>query len=80
MIRRHYIGTRHYPSYAPRVLWHRFIVHRTLVGPLMGCSCTRCFKHPWRLAYSRETVRDRVRIAELEKRVRKLERPERTIA
>lgn len=50
-----------------------WLIHNTIVGPLLGCSCSRCFYHPYRLSYSRETMRDRVRIAELEERVRKLE-------
>lgn len=66
-------GTRTYPSYAPRVLWNR-LLHVTILGPLLGCSCSRCFKHPMRLYYWREGVRDRLRIAALEKRVREIER------
>lgn len=53
-------------------LLHR-ITHSTVLGPLLGCSCSRCFYHPWRLYYWREGVRDRLRIAELEKRVAQLE-------
>lgn len=33
-----YMGGRHYPPWAPRVLWHR-LTH-WLVGPLLGCSCS----------------------------------------
>lgn len=66
---RHYFGTRHYPGYAPRVLFNR-LQHVTILGPLMGCSCTRCFNHPWRLYWWREGVRDRVRLARLEQAVR----------
>lgn len=68
-----YFGDRHYPSYAPRVLWNR-LLHVTILGPLLGCSCTRCFRHPWRLYYWREGVHDRVRLARLEDRVRVLEK------
>jgi hypothetical protein len=64
---------RHYPSYAPRVLWNR-LLHVTILGPLLGCSCTRCFKHPWRLYYWREGVRDRVRVAELERELADVKR------
>lgn len=70
---RHILGGRSYPPYAPRILFNR-LSHRTIIGPLLGCSCTRCFHHPWRLYYWREGVRDRVRIARLEERVRQLER------
>lgn len=28
----------HYPSYAPKVLWHR--LKHWLFGPLLGCSCS----------------------------------------
>lgn len=66
---RTYIAGRHYPSYAPKVLWNR-LLHVTILGPLLGCSCTRCFNHPWRLYYWREGVRDRVRVAELERELR----------
>lgn len=72
---RHYFGTRrtrHYPPYAPRVLWNRML-HKTIIGPVLGCSCTRCFYHKWRLQWWREGVRDRVRVARLEERVRELE-------
>lgn len=63
---RYYMAGRHYPPYAPRVLWYR-LLHVTILGPLLGCSCTRCFKHPWRLYYWREGVRDRLRVAALER-------------
>lgn len=70
---RHYLGGRHYPSYAPKIIWQR-LLHVTIIGPLLGCSCTRCFNHPRRLYYWREGVRDRVRLARLEARVDELER------
>jgi hypothetical protein len=74
LMSRHYFGDgRHYPSYAPRVLWNR-LLHVTILGPLLGCSCTRCFHHPRRIYYWREGVRDRQRIAELERRMQALER------
>lgn len=59
--------TRHYPSYAPKVIWHR-VKHR-LFGPLVGCSCSgpgvgtgakpsllaapdgSCFHSRWRLDF-----------------------------
>lgn len=65
---RHIIDGRAYPSWHPRVLFNR-LSHRTIIGPLMGCSCSRCFKHPWRLVYSREAVVDRVRLARVEERL-----------
>lgn len=65
-------GSRTYPGYAPRVPWNR-LLHRTVLGPLLGCSCSRCFVHPRRLYYWREGVRDRLRVAKLEARVRALE-------
>lgn len=69
---RHYLGNRHYPPYAPRVLWNRML-HKTILGPLLGCSCSRCFWHRWRLYYWREGVRDRLRIADLEERIHELD-------
>lgn len=59
----------HYPSYAPKVIWHR--VRHRLFGPLLGCSCSRCFRSRWRLAYSRPTIDRFVRV---ERRVSELER------
>lgn len=69
---RTYIRGRHYPPYAPLVLWHR-LLHVTLLGPLLGCSCSRCFRHPWRLYYWREGVLDRVRVARLEREIQFVE-------
>lgn len=69
MTTRHHFGARHYPSYAPKVLWHR-LSHR-VAGPLMGCSCSRCFYSVWRVDYpARDDYRDRVRLARLEQAVR----------
>lgn len=33
-----HIGTRHYPRYAPKVLYSRALHY--LFGPLRGCSCS----------------------------------------
>jgi len=64
-----YFAGRHYPPYAPRILWHR-VTHR-LAGPLLGCSCSRCFHSPWRVEYpARNGYRDRIRLARLEDAVR----------
>jgi hypothetical protein len=71
--------TRHYPGYAPKVLIHR-IRHR-LIGPLLGCSCSRCFYSRWRLIWSREFVQERVTVRrktdDLERRLRRLEQASR---
>lgn len=92
------IGARHYPAYAPKVLWHR--ARHWLFGPLLGCSCSgpgrgldgkplsrpsllaapdgSCFRSRWRVEFpARDGYADRLRAAELEKRVAKLERRER---
>lgn len=69
-----------YPSYAPKVIWHR-VTHR-LFGPLLGCSCSGplrqpggCFMSKWRIDYpARDGYRDTVRLGRLEERVRELER------
>lgn len=53
------------------VLWR---VRHRLTGPQRGCSCSRCFYHPKRRVRAQEVYDDRVRIAKLEERVRKLER------
>lgn len=49
-------------------IWHR------LTGVRRGCSCSRCFHHPRRRVPAAEVYRDRVRLAEVERRVRDLER------
>jgi hypothetical protein len=60
---------RHFPAYAPVVLWHR-LTHR-LFGPPMGCSCMRCFRSVWRIEYpARDGYADRLRLARLERAVR----------
>jgi hypothetical protein len=72
---RHYFADkrRSYPSWAPRVLWNR-LLHVTILGPLLGCSCSRCFHHRWRLYWWREGVGDRLRLADAERRITALER------
>lgn len=76
---RHHLGGRHYPAWAPRILWHR-LTHR-LAGPLLGCSCSRCFHSRWRLEYpARDAYADRQRIAHLERRVRDMEQVKRAEA
>lgn len=49
----------HYPSYAPKVIFHR--VRHWAIGPLIGCSCSRCFRSRWRIAYSNEVIDRAVR-------------------
>lgn len=49
----------HYPGWAPKVLWHRFT--HWAIGPLMGCSCTRCFHSKWRIAELEDRVRELLR-------------------
>lgn len=66
----------HYPSYAPKVLLHR--VRHRLFGPLLGCSCTRCFNSRWRIVPAREVYADRKRMAEIDRRVTRIERLERS--
>lgn len=65
---RHHLAGRHYPSYAPKILWHRVKHH--LFGPLLGCSCSRCFDSRWRIVPASEIYRDRVRIANIEDTLR----------
>lgn len=55
----------------PRLLLWR-IRHR-LTGPARGCSCSRCFYHPRRRVPAREFYRTRVRLAEAESRIARLE-------
>lgn len=50
----------HYPHYAPKVIFHR--VRHRLIGPLIGCSCSTCFRSRWRIAYSNETIDRFVRV------------------
>jgi hypothetical protein len=66
-------GDGSYHRTSPALLAHR-MWHR-LTGVWRGCSCSRCFDHPRRRVPAREVYDDRVRLAELERRVRKLERP-----
>lgn len=61
-----------YPAYAPKVIWHG--IRHWLFGPLLGCSCTRCFNSRWRIVPASEIYRDRVRLARLEETVDILER------
>lgn len=65
----------HYPSYAPKVLLHR--VRHWAIGPLMGCSCSRCFPKRWRMVWSPTFLDERVRNARaheaLDNRLRQLE-------
>jgi hypothetical protein len=58
----------HYPGYAPKVIIHR--VRHRLMGPLLGCSCSRCFHSRWRVMWSREAID---RFVGNEKRIRQLE-------
>jgi hypothetical protein len=51
----------HYPSYAPKVVFHR--VRHWAIGPLLGCSCSRCFNHPRRIIPAREFYASRVSFA-----------------
>lgn len=86
-MRRVVLRGRHYPRYAPSVLWQR-LTHR-LAGPLLGCSCSgpgaggkpsllaapdgSCLHSPWRLSYpARDGYKDRVRIDKLERQVQAL--------
>lgn len=66
---------RHYPGYAPKVILHR--VRHRLFGPLLGCSCTRCFRSRWRIVPAREIYNSRRMNAQkfdsVEGRLRKLE-------
>lgn len=62
-----------YHRSSPALLLHR-IRHR-LTGPQRGCSCSRCFYHPRRRVPAREFYNDRVRLAKLEERVRRLATP-----
>lgn len=59
----------HYPAYSPRVVFHR--VRHWAIGPLLGCSCSRCFKSRWRLMYSNPAID---RFVKVERRVDKLEK------
>lgn len=65
---------RSYPAYAPRVVWLR-VTHR-LFGPLLGCSCSTCFRSRWRIAYSNPTidrfVKNERRIEAIDKQLREL--------
>lgn len=61
-------GNRHYPSYAPKVIFHR--VRHWAIGPLIGCSCSRCFRSRWRIAYSNSVID---RFVKNERRVRHVE-------
>lgn len=76
MMRGHrvYLGARHYPAWAPKILWHRF--SHWAIGPLLGCSCSRCFQSRWRIAYSNEVINRAVknerRVEEIDKQLREL--------
>jgi hypothetical protein len=95
-------ATRHYPAYAPKVIFHD--IRHYLFGPLLGCSCSgpgkdaqgrrlgrpsllaaddgSCFYSRWRVEYpARDRYADRLRIADLERRVGKLdgEHPRRAV-
>lgn len=61
-----------YASWSPLLLGHR-IRHR-FSGLRRGCSCSTCFHHPRRRVPNREHLSDRVHIADLERRLRTLER------
>jgi hypothetical protein len=65
-------GDGSYHCSSPALLAYR-VWHR-LTGVRRGCSCTRCFNHPRRRVPAAEVYSDRVRLAEVEARVRKLER------
>jgi hypothetical protein len=59
----------HYPSYAPKVVFHR--VRHWAIGPLIGCSCSRCFRSRWRIAYSNEVID---RAARNERRIKSIDK------
>lgn len=65
---------RHYPSYAPKVILHR--VRHWAIGPLLGCSCSKCFRSRWRIAYSNSVidrfVRNERRVEAIDKQLREL--------
>jgi hypothetical protein len=63
---------RGYRRWSPLLLAYR--VRHRLTGPQRGCSCSRCFHHKRRRVPAREVYNDRVRVAELERRVCLLER------
>lgn len=41
------------------------------LGPIRGCSCTRCFNHEWRRVRNDEIKEIRIRLAKLEEEARK---------
>jgi len=58
----------HYPSYAPKVILHR--VRHWAIGPLLGCSCSRCFHSRWRLMWAQQIID---RFVSNERRIKGLE-------
>ena len=64
----------HYSNYAPKVVFHR--VRHWAIGPLLGCSCSTCFRSRWRISYSRETtdrfVKTERRVEAIDKQLREL--------
>jgi hypothetical protein len=61
-----------YYSWSPLLkLWG---LRHKLIGPYLGCSCSKCMKDPRRISYWREVVGDRVELSKLRDRVKLLER------